>query len=161
PRNHSPEGDGASLLVVTSPPMSPPRSQTGAFLVALTPESIEAFMAREINLPFVPFRVGRESRHARVTGEGVMSERRRVSPPNNDLYLTETMEPMNVSREHFVIDRDQAGFFLLDRGSSCGTLVEGEQVGAGRPERAPLHDHDVIIVGTSLSRFIFKFRLES
>jgi len=141
--------------------MPPPRSQTGAFLVALTPESMEAFMAREINLPFVPFRVGRESRHARMTEHGMTSERRRIAPPNNDLYLTETLEPMNVSREHFLIDRDEAGFFLMDRGSSCGTLVEGQQVGAGHPARAPLHDHDVIIVGTSLSRFIFKFRLES
>ncbi len=136
-------------------------SRTGSYLVALTPESMEAFMAREINVPFLPFRVGRESRRARMTEQGVVGERRKLSPPNNDLYLTDPAEPMNVSREHFLIDRDATGFFLVDRGSACGTLVEGELAGAGRPARVPLRDHDVIIVGTSLSRFVFKFRLET
>jgi|SoiMethySBSTD1v2_1073268.scaffolds.fasta_scaffold2742704_1 predicted component of type VI protein secretion system len=136
-------------------------SRTGSYLVALTPESTEAFMAREINVPFLPFRIGRESRRARMTEQGVVGERRKLSPPNNDLYLTDPEEPMNVSREHFLIDRDATGFFLVDRGSACGTLVEGERAGAGKPARLPLKDHDVIIVGTSLSRFIFKFRLET
>ena len=86
---------------------------------------------------------------------------RQSGGPNNDLYLVEEGEPMNVSREHFLIDRDEEGFFLQDRGSTCGTLVEGERVGAdGQLGRAALADHHVIVVGTSLSRYIFKFRLE-
>jgi pSer/pThr/pTyr-binding forkhead associated (FHA) protein len=141
--------------------MAEPRSATGAYLVALTPESMDAIQAHEINIPFLPFRVGRESRRRFMTEQGIVAERRRTSAPNNDMYITEVGDPLNVSREHFLIDRDADGYFLLDRGSACGTLVEGALVGAGRPERTRLKDHDVIIVGTSFSRYIFKFRLES
>lgn len=159
-----------------------PASRTGSYLVALTPESAAAILAREINIPHLPFRVGRESRRVRWTQDGPVGERRRSlnrspdrSPDrsdawsadgsataNNDLYLVEDSEPMNVSREHFLIGRDADGFFLQDRGSTCGTLVEGELVGGdGQPGRVALADHHVIVVGTSLSRYIFKFRLET
>jgi len=142
--------------------MTDRQSSTGAYLTALTPEGSKAFGARAINIPHLPFRIGRESRRMRWTEEGMVGERRRAASPNNDLYLVEEVEPMNVSREHLLIDRDPEGFFVLDRGSACGTLVEGETIGGPSPERrAALRDHDVIIVGTSLSRFVFKFRIES
>jgi len=138
------------------------RSATGTYLTALTPEGARTFGARAINIPHFPFRIGRESRRLKWTEQGLVGEKRRAAPPNNDLYLVEELEPMNVSREHFLIGRDDHGYFVLDRGSACGTLVEGEAIGAQTGNsRAPLHDHDVIIVGTSLSRFIFKFRLEA
>ncbi len=137
------------------------RSPTGAYLVALTPESSEAIRACEMNIPFLPFRIGRESRQPTRTPQGVVIERRKEASPNNDLYLREQGERMNVSREHLLIDRDGDGFFVMDRGSTCGTLVEGRVMGGdGRPARAPLQDHDVIIIGTSLSSFVYKFRLE-
>ncbi len=142
--------------------MSDASGATGAYLVALTPESAAAIQAREIIIPHLPFRVGRESRRFKWTELGLVGERRRTAPPNNDLYLVEESEPMNVSREHFQIERAERGFVLVDRGSTCGTLVEGELVGGDAPRReVPLSDHDVIIVGTSCSRYIFKFRLES
>ncbi len=139
------------------------QSRTGAYLTALTPESADALRARAINLPYLPFRVGRESRKILRTERGLKGERRRAAAPNNDLYLVETGELMNVSREHLLIDRDAGGFFVLDRGSTCGTLVEGTLVGGGggRPLRAPLSDHDVVIVGTSSSPYVFKFRLDT
>lgn len=74
--------------------------------------------------------------------------------------LVEHAEPMNVSRAHFQIDRDGAGYVLVDRDSTCGTIVEGEIVGgATRGGTIALHDGDVIIVGTSNSPYAFKFRL--
>ncbi|HET6372423.1 MAG TPA: FHA domain-containing protein, partial [Candidatus Polarisedimenticolia bacterium] len=99
--------------------MSETRSLTGAYLVALTPESAESIRAKEINLPYLPFRIGRESRQAIKTAGGVVGERRKEAPANNDLYLTEAGERMNVSREHLLIDRDGDEFYLLDRGSTC------------------------------------------
>jgi predicted nucleotidyltransferase len=40
----------------------------------------------------------------------------------------------------------------------CATIVEGQSVGsAARGGSIPLHDGDVIIVGTSLSPYVFKF----
>ena len=136
-------------------------SPTGAYLVALTPESSEAFQAREINIPHLPFRIGRESRKLAWTGTGLVGERRAAAPPNNDLYLIEEGEPMNVSREHLLIGSEGGVFYILDRGSTCGTIVEGDLLGGGQANlQAPLKDHDVIIVGTSLSRHILKFRLD-
>ena len=62
------------------------------------------------------------------------------------------------SREHFLIDAKDGHYILLDRGSSCGTLVEGDLVGERKQGGwRRLKDHDVIIVGTSDSKFIFKF----
>jgi hypothetical protein len=34
-----------------------------------------------------------------------------------------------VSREHFAIDRSDSGYVLVDRASTCGTIVEGQTVG--------------------------------
>lgn len=136
-------------------------SPTGAYLVALTPESATAFQAREINIPHLPFRIGRESRKATWTGAGLVAERRTTAPPNNDLYLLEDREPLNVSREHLLIGSEEGVFYILDRESTCGTIVEGEVLGtSGTRRQMALNDHDVIIVGTSLSRYIFKFRLD-
>jgi hypothetical protein len=92
---------------------------------------------------------------------GVVTERRDPgSRPSNDLYLRDRVEPLNVSREHFAIDRGDTGYILVDRESTCGTLVEGQAVGGDlRGGSIPLHDGDVIIVGTSLSPYVFKFRI--
>jgi len=132
-----------------------------AMLVALTPEASAALGAHERAITRFPYRVGRESRGAERTPQGVVSERRDPgSRPANDLYLRDREEPLNVSRGHFAIERGDTGYLLVDEGSTCGTIVEGETVGGQtRGGRRPLHDGDVIIVGTSLSPYVFKFRL--
>lgn len=130
-------------------------------LVALTPESRAALGAREASIERFPHRVGRDSRGMQRTADGFARERRSPdSRPTNDLYLVEHDEPMNVSRAHFLIDRGGDGYVLVDRESTCGTIVEGEIVGGGtRGGTIALHDGDVIIVGTSTSPYVFKFRI--
>jgi FHA domain-containing protein len=132
-----------------------------ALLVALTPESRIALGAPEREITSFPYRVGRESRGMERTAYGIISERRDPgSRPSNDLYLVEPDEPLNVSREHFEIDRDGAGYSLVDRASTCGTIVEGQMVGGDtRGGTRSLRDGDVIIVGTSRSPYAFKFRV--
>jgi pSer/pThr/pTyr-binding forkhead associated (FHA) protein len=131
-------------------------------LVALTPESRAALGAPQAEIERFPYRVGRESRGIQRTSEGLVRERRSPgSRPANDLYLVEHDEPMNVSREHFEIDHAGTEYLLVDRASTCGTIVEGEIVGGGtRGGTIALHDGDVIIVGTSKSPYVFKFRVE-
>lgn len=138
-----------------------PAPQGRALLVALTPESRIALGAPEREITRLPYRVGRESRGLLRTPHGVIGERRNPgSQPSNDLYLAEHAEPLNVSREHFEIDRDDAGYILVDRASTCGTIVEGQTVGGEtRGGTLSLHDGDVIIVGTSRSPYAFKFRV--
>lgn len=132
-----------------------------ARLVALTPEAFAALGAREREMTSFPYRVGRESRDMERPSQGHAPERRDAgSRPGNHLYLRDGGEELNVSREHFAIDRGDTGYVLIDSSSACGTLVEGETVGGGRTGGAvALRDGDVIIVGTSRSPYVFKFRV--
>jgi pSer/pThr/pTyr-binding forkhead associated (FHA) protein len=131
-------------------------------LVGLTPEARGALGATQLVIRAFPFRVGRESRGDRRVAARTITERRKSGTrPNNDLYLVEHDEPFNVSREHFEIDHNGTHFVLVDRQSTCGTIVEGEVVGGRQGGGAVrLADADVIIVGTSTSRYVFKFRVQ-
>jgi FHA domain len=137
------------------------RAHGRAMLVALTPEAYAALGAREREITRFPYRVGRESRETQRTAQGSVTERRDPgSRPTNDCSLRDREEPVNVSREHFAIDRGDTGCILVDQASTCGTLVEGQRVGErARGGRMPLHDGDVILVGTSRSPYVFTFRV--
>ena len=128
-----------------------------AYLKALTPEAEECLGTHLFQITSFPFKVGRESRMGEIA-KHPDSRRRPDSIPNNDLYISEPGSVLNVSREHFQIEARNGSFYLLDRGSACGTLVEGIMVGCDRAggEKA-LENGDVIIVGTSASRHVFKF----
>lgn len=130
-------------------------------LFALTPEARQAIGGAEMEITAFPFRVGRDSRGAKRPIARILMDRRRpASPPNNELYLAEPEQLTNVSREHFQIEHNGTHFVLVDRQSTCGTIVEGQVVGGRQAGGAvPLRDGDVIIVGTSASRYAFKFRV--
>jgi hypothetical protein len=132
-------------------------TKTNAFLKSLTPEAERSLGTKLYRIPKFPFRVGRESRKLH-TGSYPNSRRREDSTPQNDLYLMETTQPLNVSREHFQIEWRDDRFLLVDRGSACGTLVEGIAIGGERKGgQCQLLGGDVIVVGTSESRHIYKF----
>ena len=131
-------------------------------LIALTPEGVAAFGGAELELKELPFRVGRESRKYDTPEKKALfaDKRSPANKPNNDLYLVEETELLNVSREHFQIDRADGGFVLQDRGSTLGTIVEGRTVGGENAGgRVVLRDGDVIIVGSPTSPYVFKFRI--
>lgn len=139
------------------PQPAPPT--TTAALAALTPEAKVAIGGAQLAIGTFPFRVGRDSRAGKRPIARVLMDRRRpVSRPNNELYLPEPEPATNVSREHFQIEHNGAQYVLVDRQSTCGTIVEGQVVGGKQTGGAvPLRDGDVIIVGTSASRYVFKF----
>ena len=132
-------------------------AHASVFLKALTPEAKAALGGDILEINNFPFKVGRESREYDAPIGGT-SRRRSDSPQNNDLYLHEPGTVLNVSREHFQIEQREAAYVLVDRGSTCGTIIEGEIVG-GRREGGwrQLQNNDVIIVGISESPFVFKF----
>lgn len=131
-----------------------------AYLKALTPEAKAALGGTYLKIPHFPFRVGRESRTFSRPGGLIESRRGPGSIPNNDLYLIELGNILNVSREHFLIDYKDGAYVVVDRCSSCGTLVEGELVGERKKGGSRrLENNDVIIVGTSESKYVFKFIL--
>ena len=139
-------------------------AKTTAFLKALTAQAREAIGADTVLVEGFPFRVGRESRGAGAHGLPILRERRRpLGRPNNDLYLIDAGRRLNVSREHFQIERDAEGrYALVDRGSAGGTIVEGRAVGGDdRGGRCPLKDGDTIVVGKATSPYLFKFLLRA
>ena len=139
----------------------PLSSRARPFLVALTPEAKAALGGAGVEMGVFPFRVGRDSRSGPRSASGASAERRKPgTQPANELYLAETGERFNVSREHFQIEDNGAGYVLVDRLSTCGTIVEGAVIGGRNTGgTVQLSDGDVIIVGTSNSSYVFKFRL--
>jgi pSer/pThr/pTyr-binding forkhead associated (FHA) protein len=129
-------------------------------LRALSEEARNAMHRDEREIGHVPYRVGREQRVALVGGEYRSIERRQTGvPPTNDLYLLDTGEKLNVSREHFQIEQEPDGsYVLVDRGSACGTFVDDQPVG-GNDERGrcPLKNGSTIRVGISSSPYLFEF----
>jgi len=133
-----------------------------ALLIALTEEAREALNGREhVEIDELPFRIGRESRTAFVQGEMVYMERRKGdTEPNNELYLLDKGDRLFISREHLQIESTADGAFRVhDRGSACGTQVDGRAIG-GRdtPGSAPLHNDSELIIGTPESPYRFTVR---
>jgi len=131
-----------------------------ALLVPLTIDARNALAGRDhVEIDRLPFRIGRESRLAMVGGELAFMERRKgAKPPNNDLYLLDDGQLLNISREHLQIDRDAGGGFVVhDRGSACGTRVDGNAIGGrDRTGSLPLEDDSEIVIGTRDSPYRFK-----
>ena len=132
---------------------------SSALLVALTEPGKLALDGADYAIKEFPYRVGRESRKYDTPEKKALFAGLRLSA-KSDLYLVEESELINVSREHFQIDRGEGGYVLQDRGSTLGTIVEGRTVGGGNAGgRVVLRDGDVIIVGSPTSPYVFKFRI--
>ena len=137
-----------------------------AALVAITKEAKLALGGqREVRVTHLPFKVGRESRVARPLNRILVELRLRVAPQLNDLYLLDepqSADLLHISREHFAIEYADDQFFLIDRGSVCGTIVAGKQVGGDRTRgRTELRSGDELIVGTAASPYVFRFEIAS
>ena len=85
----------------------------------------------EVQMKTFPYKVGREARTHLMARLPIFGERRNTrTPPNNDLYIRDMGRPLNVSREHFYIEKHEDGSYeLIDRGSACGTIVNGNVIG--------------------------------
>lgn len=131
-----------------------------AILKALTPEAVAAIPEADREGDFViiknfPFRAGRESRVVETGGRPELGERREKGnfEPNNDLHLVDCGHKLNICRNHFLIDKNEDGYILIDRGSVCGTKISGEDIGSS----APLRDGDVIGIGAVGTPYIYRF----
>jgi len=129
-----------------------------ATLIPLTEEAQAALGGSEVQLAHFPFRVGREKRGAALWWPGRINRRVRDTQGTNDLYLVEQRDHPHISRDHFLIERAHSRFFLVDRGSLCGTSVAGTRLGGyRRGGRAELRHGEVIVIGTSTSPYVYRF----
>jgi len=114
-----------------------------------------------VRISHFPFNVGRESRGDQRGGQNNMrSERvkRSTGDRSNDLYLTDGGRPLNISREHFRIEKTSNGYLLIDRCSACGTSVNNQHIG-GRDNGGTiaLKGGDTIAIAFEGTPYIFKF----
>jgi pSer/pThr/pTyr-binding forkhead associated (FHA) protein len=145
-----------------------------AILEHFTPRAVLKAMTREAELAVpqglvvagmvgirgFPFRVGRESRGKIVDGvfHRVERPRRAGSTTTNDLYLVDAFEMLQISREHFSIERTANGYQVVDRHSVCGTSVGGVRIGGNETGgTAVLRDGDEILVGTNETPYRYAF----
>lgn len=136
-----------------------------AVLKALTPEAEEATPQSQrigdlISIRKFPFRIGRESRVRKIDGRMERVERSKLDnrEPNNDLYLVDNGELLNISREHLQIERTEGGYRLVDRRSACGTKINGTPVGGkDKGGSALLQDGEVIGIGAKGSPYLYRF----
>jgi len=136
-----------------------------AILKAITPESKSAIanncLGNEvIGIWHFPFRVGRESRVQYVDSEMIPSERVKITSgkPNNDIYLIDHGQYLQISRQHISIEKTDSGYLLVDRESACGTMVNSQKIGSedtGGSEA--LKDGDIIKLGSEDSPYEFQF----
>ena len=132
-----------------------------SLLQAMTPASRKALGGERYLLSKLPFRVGRRERLPSPKGlalVGLPSGKDAI----NDFLILESGDRRFISREHFLIDRRlDEGFYLVDRGSTLGTLVEGRLIGGDkRGGEVRLGDGAIIIPGGQDSPYIFRFKIK-
>jgi FHA domain-containing protein len=139
-------------------------SSSVASLVAVTKDAERALGGtRAVRVTQFPFKVGRESRVSQAARDTFVKEQRHgVAPQMNHLYLIEPSqsEMLQISRDHFTIERVGDRCFVVDRGSVCGTSVVGTRLGGHRTGgRTELRHGDQITVGTGESPYVFQFEI--
>ncbi len=138
-----------------------------AVLKAITEESKHSIIKRVFGEDIIPiykfpFKIGREARVNYVDGEIILQERHKHhgKEPNNDSYLIDSGEFLQISREHCSIVSNGDTYMLQDRGSACGSMVNKFSVGGDDHQASiPLKDGDIITLGSKESPYKFKFIL--
>lgn len=137
-----------------------------AVLKAVTETSKHSIIKREFGKEIIPiydypFRIGREARVQYIDGEVILQERHKLSgqEPNNDVYLLDNGQLLQISREHCsIIKTPDNTFVLQDRGSACGSMVNQFSIGGDDHNGScPLKDGDIITLGSKESSYKFKF----
>ncbi len=137
-----------------------------AVLKALTPEAKHSIIKREFHQDIIPiyeypFRMGREARVKYADGAIILQERHKLGgqEPNNDVYLLDNGNYLQISREHCsIVKNDNENYLLKDRGSACGSMVNSCVVGGDDNNGScELKDGDIITLGSEESPYKFKF----
>lgn len=115
-------------------------------ITGLNDESKEELGNKTVEIKEFPYKVGRVSPADGPTAKDVLA--------NNDFSINENNPPFYVSKNHFMIDKIENAFYVVDRGSKTGVNVNGEHV----TESCFLdtENDSEIIVGTTYSPYLFK-----
>lgn len=147
----APKSGAAIATTQPAPPPPPPGGFQSVVLQALTEHAKVRLPEPMITISKFPFRIGRKHE---VQGKGgtVFAA--------NDLAVADD-KPYQISRNHCSIEREGDHFFVRDRGSTVGTVVNGKPIGLAEDTlTCDLHGGDnEILLGADDSPFKFKIHL--
>ena len=113
----------------------------------VTPGAMSALDNTSIEIETFPYKIGRKT-----------DSFYRDLFSNNDLYIRDT-KPYNISRNHLSIQSYMGKFFIIDRGSSLGTIVNDTRIG-GRLQKHEIellrNRENIVTFGPYESPFKFK-----
>jgi CRP/FNR family cyclic AMP-dependent transcriptional regulator len=138
----------AATHVVESTIGHPPGADAATVTLAgLTKKAIDVLNGATLALERFPYRMGRSAE----TGDPLAC---------NDLVLPDE-EPFHISRNHCMVVHASDRFFVIDRGSHLGTMVDGKMLGGhgnmGRVEVS--HGEHEIALGSPQSSYRFRLHL--
>ena len=134
-----------------APPPPPPGGYQSVVLQAMTEHAKARLPEPVISITKFPFRVGRKHE---VQGKGA------TVFASNDLAVADD-KPYQISRNHCSIEREGDHFFVRDRGSTVGTVVNNTPIGLAEDTlTCDLQGGDnEILLGADDSPFKFKVTL--
>lgn len=136
-----------------------------AVLIPITTEAEKSILNTQIINKLIPmfefpFKIGRESRMSE-NDRGLFVKLRilnNISKPNNDIYLVNNTESLEISKEHFSIEKKDDSYFIIDRKSTLGTKLNNNEIGKDKANKPyTIKDKDIIKIGSSDSKYEFQF----
>jgi hypothetical protein len=132
----------ASLAVV------PPRGQRTMTLEGVTPRAAAALPVNPFQITQFPFRIGRQSPDPLVY---------------NDLMLPDSV-PLQISRHHLALIAHEGQVGVVDRGSTLGSWVDGQQLGGPSGLSGPVFftgSEGLLVLGSWDSPFRYRVSLRA
>ena len=149
----APTAPGATAQVSASAPVAPPPAggYQSVVLTACNDHARARLPESSVTIQKFPFRIGRKQ-DTPAKGATVFA--------SNDLPIADD-KPYQISRNHCSIEREGDNFFVRDRGSSLGTMVNDAAIGLA--ENTLTQDlrggENQILLGSDDSEFKFKVTL--
>lgn len=116
----------------------------------LTKQASAVLNQKSVTISRFPFKIGRTTQHRH---DDIFVD--------NDLYIPDEI-PYNISRNHMSINFYRDQFYILDRGSSLGTIVNGVYLG-GKTNNFKCElkkGENIVILGADKSPYQFKLTVE-
>jgi CRP-like cAMP-binding protein len=140
------------VKLTQTPEIKPKEESTKAdvtvFLEGLTQKAVSTLPENPFCINKFPFRIGRDSADLLAL---------------NDLMISDSM-PLQISRHHVSIIKQEGHVGVLDRGSTLGSLVDGKQLGGEGGIPDPLFFESsggTLVLGDSQSPFRYKVLIRS
>jgi pSer/pThr/pTyr-binding forkhead associated (FHA) protein len=126
----------------------PPRGQLTVTLEGVTPRAAEALPVTPLQITQFPFRIGRRSADPLAY---------------NDLMLADSA-PLQISRHHLSFIAQEGRVGVVDRGSTLGSWIDGQQVGGPTGLSGPVFftgSEGLLVLGSRDSAFRYRVSLRS